>query len=78
MFVGLVCVCGVCRQENNKKPHHDTNPINHTHTKNNKQQTTTTNKQTDARYESINHPVVLAVAGLISAAVSTYKHWSAT
>lgn len=30
---------------------------------------------TDGRYERVSHPVVLAVAGLVSAAVSSYKNW---
>jgi hypothetical protein len=32
---------------------------------------------TDGRYERMSHPVVLAVAGLVSAAVSSYKNWTA-
>ncbi|KIZ05647.1 hypothetical protein MNEG_2316 [Monoraphidium neglectum] len=30
---------------------------------------------TDHRYQQVSHPVVLALAGLVSAAVSTYKNW---
>lgn len=30
---------------------------------------------TDGRYERMSHPVVLALAGLVSAAVSSYKNW---
>lgn len=30
---------------------------------------------TDGRYERVSHPVVLALAGLVSAAVSSYKNW---
>jgi hypothetical protein len=29
----------------------------------------------DGRYKGFNHPVVLSCAGLLSAAVSTYKYW---
>jgi hypothetical protein len=29
----------------------------------------------DGRYQGFNHPVVLSCAGLLSAAVSTYKYW---
>jgi hypothetical protein len=32
---------------------------------------------TDGRYARVSHPVVLALAGLVSAAVSTYKNWGA-
>jgi len=30
---------------------------------------------TDGRYQRMSHPVILSVAGLLSAAVSTYKYW---
>jgi hypothetical protein len=30
---------------------------------------------TDGRYARMSHPVVLALAGLVSAAVSSYKNW---
>jgi hypothetical protein len=30
---------------------------------------------TDGRYSRLSHPVVLALAGLVSAAVSSYKNW---
>jgi hypothetical protein len=32
---------------------------------------------TDGRYERMSHPIVLALAGLVSAAVSSYKNWDA-
>lgn len=35
------------------------------------------NDITDGRYKGFNHPVVLSCAGLLSAAVSTYKYWNA-
>eukprot|EP00877_Chromochloris_zofingiensis_P008013 jgi/Chrzof1/3465/Cz12g26170.t1 len=35
------------------------------------------NDITDSKYKQISHPVVLSVAGLISAFVSTYKYWNA-
>jgi len=30
---------------------------------------------TDGRYARMSHPVVLALAGLVSAGVSSYKNW---